>query len=275
MLPPGIKHLFWIVAIGKFSLETGHLSADESLGVLKSIHSITDECGYFNKQVLAMVQPASRAVYEIFDAAMKLGHNEVFKVLTCRETFDILLKLNPSVLEAIEYADARWNCSAVKIDANGVPTPAVAAPSVANSYYEMKPDPRGSHLDDSFFEPHADRNTPREARTIPAGPTTYLEVLRCQMILQTPLSIPKGKRPCGTLACLTAGPRPFQQRHTHISPIGRCSNLRFCPQLFRRGKARTVLVLNPGRRRDLSCGKRGSEFLLVKRHRTHEEAAKP
>jgi hypothetical protein len=155
MLPPGIRHSFWIVAIAKFILETGHLSADENLRVLKSIHSIPDEIGYFNKEVLAMIQPASRAVYEIFDAASKLGSDDFFKVLTSRETFDILLKLNPSVLEAIEYADARWNRGAVKLDVNGVPIPAAAAPSVTNPYYEMKPDPRGSHLDESFFrKPH-------------------------------------------------------------------------------------------------------------------------
>lgn len=151
MLPVGIRYSFWIVAIGKFILETGHLSADENLSLLKSIHSIPDECGYFDKQVLAMVQPASRAEYDIFDAAMKLGHNEVFKVLTCRETFDILLKLNPSVLKAIEYADQRWNRTAVKLDATSAAIPAVATPSVANRYFETKPDPRGSHLDLSFF----------------------------------------------------------------------------------------------------------------------------
>ena len=79
MLPVGIRYSFWIVAIGKFILETGHLSADENLRMLKSIHSIPDELGYFNKEVLAMVQPASRAEYDIFDAAMKLGHNECFQ----------------------------------------------------------------------------------------------------------------------------------------------------------------------------------------------------
>ena len=58
MLPVGIRYSFWIVAIGKFILETGHLSADENLSLLKSIHSIPDELGYFNKEMLAMVQPA-------------------------------------------------------------------------------------------------------------------------------------------------------------------------------------------------------------------------
>ena len=160
MLPVGIRYSFWIVAIGKFILETGHLSADENLSLLKSIHSIPDECGYFDKQVLAMVQPASRAEYDIFDAAMKLGHNEVFKVLTCRETFDILLKLNPSVLKAIEYADQRWS-HPVKLDTAGAPIPAVATPSVANRYFETKPDPRGSHLDLKFFSnPTRRRNSP-------------------------------------------------------------------------------------------------------------------
>ena len=71
-------------------------------------------------------------------------------MLTCRETFDILLKLNPSVLKAIEHADERWN-HPVNLDTAGAPLPAVATPSVTNSYFEIKPDPRGSHLDLSFF----------------------------------------------------------------------------------------------------------------------------
>ena len=169
-LPVGIRYEFWIVAIGKFILETGHLSADENLRLLKSIHSIPDELGYFNKEVLAMVQPASRAVYDIFDAAMKLGHNEVFKVLTCRETFDILLKLNPSVLKAIEHADERWHRNTVKLDAAGAPIPAVAAPSVANRYFETKPDPRGSHLDESFFRKSRAPQYAIGSQLDPAGP---------------------------------------------------------------------------------------------------------
>ena len=39
----------------------------------------------------------------------------------------------------------------MKFDTAGAPLPAVATPSVTNSYFEIKPDPRGSHLDQSFF----------------------------------------------------------------------------------------------------------------------------
>ena len=49
MLPVGIRYSFWIVAIGKFILETGHLSADENLSMLKSIHSIPDELWIFRQ----------------------------------------------------------------------------------------------------------------------------------------------------------------------------------------------------------------------------------
>ena len=168
-LPVGIRHDFWIVAIGKFILETGQLSADESLRLLKSIHSIPDELRYFNKEVLAMIQPASRAVYEIFDAANKLEREECFKVLNSRETFDILLKLNPSILKAIEHADARWDRGAVKYDANGTPLPAVATPSVANRYYEVKPDPQGSHLVESFFRKPSEPQYAKGSQHHPGG----------------------------------------------------------------------------------------------------------
>jgi hypothetical protein len=169
-LPIGIRHEFWVVAIAKFILETGHLSADQSLRLLKSIHSIPDELGYFNKEVLAMIEPAPLAAYEIFDAASKLGSDEFYKVLTCRETFDILLKLNPSVLKAIEHADERWNRNTVKFDATGAPIPAVAAPSVVNRYFETKPDPRGSHLDESFFRKSRAPKYAIGSQLDPAGP---------------------------------------------------------------------------------------------------------
>ena len=157
-IPLGHRHSFWVVVIGKFILQTGQLSADENLRVLESLHSLCEKDalygGYLSKEVLAMIEPASQAEFDIWNAASSLDTSDLkaesFAVLTDAETFDILVQLNPSILRAIHRANELKEGN--KPGASGIPTP-TATPSVAPAaVFEPKPDPYGHSLDPSFFQ---------------------------------------------------------------------------------------------------------------------------
>ena len=159
MISVGVKHSFWVVAIGKFLL-TGESSPNEKLRVLESLHGLTERDspygGYvITKEMLALIEPASAATYEIFAAANNVGDkNKTFEILTNRETFDILLRLNPSIEKAIRHASELRERSAPAAASNPVPaTPAASTPAVR--YEPPRPDPHGRHLQDWFRKPSA------------------------------------------------------------------------------------------------------------------------
>ncbi|HEX3497225.1 MAG TPA: hypothetical protein VHT02_08670 [Methylocella sp.] len=177
MIPVGHRHTFWVAVIGKFILQTGQLSANESLRVLEMLHRLADDDfrgGYFTKETLAMIEPASRTEYEIFDAARKLddsakpdpGGEASFRVLTSNETFGILLKLNPSVAKVIRHAEAKKAVDAVKhLGANGAPI--TAAP--ADTWREPRPDPYGHHISEDWVRRPQGPRYAKGSASHPAG----------------------------------------------------------------------------------------------------------
>lgn len=104
--PAGYRSHIVVAAWVKLALTSMALGAGEQLKLLRGLDRLID--GRFTGQVLAVIEPARAGTSEMIAEAMKLDTDARFKMLEGWETFTIMLRLEPSWMEAIRLFNRSW-----------------------------------------------------------------------------------------------------------------------------------------------------------------------
>jgi hypothetical protein len=105
--PNGYKHILIMVAVTKKALVECQMTAAQRLDLLQKMNALTD--AYITPAAVATVEPACDTFMAILDEARKLddpsdpGGMASFKMLTSRDVFAHLRRLNPSLDAAIAF----------------------------------------------------------------------------------------------------------------------------------------------------------------------------
>jgi hypothetical protein len=107
LVPAGYKFEMLVISYIKRVLQTCEMKAHERLRFLEGLNTFTDS--YLGPEVLAMIEPMSDIECEMVHEARSLNRegdklgSASFDILTSREVFGHFVKLNPSLLAAIEF----------------------------------------------------------------------------------------------------------------------------------------------------------------------------
>jgi hypothetical protein len=107
-LPSGYRHIFLLASYFKRLLATRTMTVGDRLEILEALASMAGEGpGTIKPEALAIVKPANDISAQIIEEARKLDTDDdplgqrSFDVLTSQETFETLVRANPSIMEAI------------------------------------------------------------------------------------------------------------------------------------------------------------------------------
>jgi hypothetical protein len=107
-VPVGYRHVFLIASYVKRLLATRTMTVGDRLEILEGLARMAD--GSFSSirpEALAIIKPADDISAQIIEEARKLDTDDEqrdrrsFDLLTSSETFAILVRANPSIMEAI------------------------------------------------------------------------------------------------------------------------------------------------------------------------------
>jgi hypothetical protein len=102
--PPGYLWMIIMASWVKHWLVTVKMTTEERLEILEKLNGLTDE--KFTAEALATIKPANDISVQMIEEARKLDDagdlSRSFDVLVGWETFGHLVRLNPSILDAIK-----------------------------------------------------------------------------------------------------------------------------------------------------------------------------
>jgi hypothetical protein len=135
MVAAGYKLFLILIALVKRALLTPGIRAHEKLEFLEGLERLPDN--YLMPEMVAMIEPMCDKGYAIYAEAKRLDPpgdktgNASFAVLTSERVFGHFVTLNPSILNAIRWREAKRTSASVSTASSHVP-PTLPAAVVPN-----------------------------------------------------------------------------------------------------------------------------------------------